>query len=439
VYSRRFDERTPDGKRKPEPATLVAGDHNTIRNTSIAFSNLGGLLVRGRHCHIENCIVHDVNWGGNFSHAGLSIQGRSDEDNHNVVSRSTVYGVGNIGILYSGRANTIEYNHVFDTGRTCRDIAAVHTGGVRAMGSVAHHNWVHGSSELGLRGDDQTRGLTFHHNVVWNCRRGMIMKGNLNKVYHNTVLVDPESARSTASIVIPKRAEPKKWWTRHPTLPVQNEDTLVFNNAAHLIADRGGTPIFASDNVSHNAILPRSLRGVFADAGKEALASGTFDLRPAPSSPLIDAGRLMPGITDEYRGKAPDAGAYESGGERWIAGADWQDEPLGVQMVVRLESPRTHHSIPLPNGLFESGISAKGLRSLQKLYDELWTENDRVAARRKAIALRERHPENSPEAKEHHAIVAKLHREVWLLLRERGSEVLSDKDLATFKKTMGIK
>lgn len=510
IYSRRFDERTPEGKRMPEPATLIAGDHNTIRDTSVAFSNLGGLLVRGRHCRIENCIVHDVNWGGNYSHPGLSLQGRSDEDNHNVVSRCTVYGVGNIGILYSGRANTIEYNHVFDTGRACRDIAAVHTGGVRAMGSVAHHNWVHDSTELGMRGDDQTRGLTFHHNVIWNCRRGMIMKGNQNKVYHNTVLgfvseqgtgsrndtdsplslgfagerdrerglrrslVDPKARQATAGIIIPKRAEPKKWWTRHPTLPVQNEDTLVFNNAAYLIADRGGTPIPPSDRVSHNVILGgrkettssavpspsgrgqgeglekdrgvvssqsanRDLAGVFVDATAEALANGTFDLRPAPGSPLIDAGCTVPDITNEYNGKAPDAGAYEAGGERWVAGADWQDEPIGVQMVVRLEPPRTHHSIPLPKRLYESGISAKGLRTLQKLYDELWAEGDRASVRQKAIALRERYPENSLEHKQHHAIVAKLHREVWLLLRDRGSDALNDDDRAVFEKTMGVK
>ena len=439
VYSRRFEQRMPDGERKPEPATLVAGDHNTIRDTSIALSNLGGLLVRGRHCRVENCIVHDVNWSGSISHPGISLQGRSEEDNHNVVSRCTVYGVGNIGILYRGRANTIQYNHVFDTGRACRDIAAVHTGGVRAMGSVAHHNWVHDSTEIGLRGDDQTRGLTFHHNVIWNCRRGMIIKGNQNKVYHNTVLVDPQDAHATASIVIPKRAEPQKWWTPNPTLPVQNEDTLVFNNASYLISDRGGTPAPASDRVSHNVILPRDLRGVFAGVSDEALASGTFDLRPAPGSPLIDAGRLVPGITQDCHGKAPDVGAYEAGGERWVAGADWQDESIGVQMVVRLEPPRMHGSIPLPTRLYESGISANGLRALQTLYDQLWAEDDRASARAKAIALRERYPENSPQREEHHAIVAKLHREVWLLLRDRGSQALGDEDRAAFEKTMGVK
>ena len=439
VYVRRFEQRTPEGKRKAEPATFVVGDHNVIRNTSIALSNLAGLIVRGRHCRVKNCIVHDVNWGGNIAHAGLYLQGSAEEESHNVVSHCTVYGVGNVGILYSGRANTIEYNHVFGTGRACRDIAAVHTGGVRAMGSVAHHNWVHDSTGLGLRGDDQTRGLTFHHNVVWNCRRGMIMKGNFNKVYHNTVLVDPRDPYATASIVIPKRAEPKKWWTRHPTLAVQNEDTLVFNNAAYSIADRGGTAIPASDRVSHNVTLPRDLCGVFADASDEALGNGTFDLRPAPDSPLIDAGRLMPNITEGYLGQAPDAGAYEAKGERWVAGADWQDEPIGVQLVVRLEPPRPKYRVPLPKPLHNSGISAEGLRRLQTLYDKLWAEEDRASVRQKAIALRERYPKNSPEYKKHHAIVAQLHREVWSLLRDRAGKVLGEMDRAAFQKTMGRK
>jgi hypothetical protein len=220
---------------------------------------------------------------------------------------------------------------------------------------------------------------------------------------------------------------------------VQNEDTLVFNNAAYLIADRGGTPIPASDRVSHNVILPRSLQGVFTDASQEALTNGTFDLRPAPGSLLIDAGRIEPDITKDQHGNPPDVGAYEAGGKRWVAGADWQDEPLGIKFVVRLELPRKHHSIRLPTRLYESGISAKGLRALQKLYDELWAENDRAATRQKAILLRERYPENTPERKQHHAIVAKLHREVWLLLRDCGSKVLSSEDRSAFERMMGIK
>ncbi len=434
VHAKRFEERTPEGKPKPEPATLVAGDHNTIRDTGIAYSNLGGLVVRGSDCRVENCIVHDVNWGGSISHAGIAMLGHSGRDNHNVVSRCTVHEVGNIGILYRGEATVIEYNHVFGVGRACRDIAAIHTGGVHARGSVAHHNWVHDSTELGMRGDDQTRGLTFHHNVIWNCRRGMVMKGEGNKVFHNTVLVDPEAGLSTASIVIPKRAEPQKWWTPNPTLPVQNKDSLVFNNASYLLADRGGNPIHAGKLVSHNVILPRDLTAVFVNAGEKALAAGSFDLRPTPGSPLIDAGRPEPGLTKTFHGAAPDAGAYEAGAERWMAGADWSDEPPVVPFVVNVETPRKHTPVPLPSRLQACGISAKGMRALVKLHDRLWEEGDRISVRAKAIALREQHPKESPEYRKNHAIVARLHGEVGRALREQGRQVLTGADLAAFKK-----
>jgi hypothetical protein len=44
------------------------------------------------------------------------------------------------------------------------------------------------------------------------------------------------------------------------------------------------------------------------------------DFRPVAGSPLIDAGKVLPPITDGYLGDAPDIGAYEYGGERWLAG-----------------------------------------------------------------------------------------------------------------------
>ena len=440
TYARRFEERKPNGKPAAQPAsTFVFGSHNVVRRTSLALSNVFGLYVRGQHNLVENCIVHDVNWVGNISYAGISIRGASKEANHNVVRRCTLYGVGNIGILYSGPEATIEYNHVYGTGRTCRDIAAIHTGGSRARGSITHHNWVHDSTGLGMRGDDQTRGLTFHHNVIWSCRRGFAMKGNENYVYNNTVLVDPKAKHSIGSIVIPKRPEPKKWWTRNPTLAVQNVDTIVCNNAAFLVGDRGSNPLAQTDKVSHNVMLSADLSAIFVDASAAAMSRCTFDLRPKPGSPLIDAGRRVPGVELGYKGRSPDAGAYESGEERWRAGADWRDEPIEPELVVKLEAPGRHSSVPLPQRLPKAGISEDGLAALHELYDKLWAKGGRVDTRRRAIGRREQHKKGSAEWKKHHAVVAKLHRDMWMELRDKGLEVLAGDDVAAFKKAMGIK
>ena len=40
----------------------------------------------------------------------------------------------------------------------------------------------------GIRGDDMTRGLTVHHNVVWDCgMTGIIVKGGANRIFNNTI------------------------------------------------------------------------------------------------------------------------------------------------------------------------------------------------------------------------------------------------------------
>ncbi len=441
-YSRRLTDVAPKGERKNTPCTSVQGTGNIVRNTSVVLSNTGGISVRGEGNIVDNCIVHEMNWSGNFIYAGIGVTGTGDGPSGNVVRRCTVYGMGNVGIMYYGPGITIEYNHVYDTGRTCRDIAAVHTGSPRARGSVARHNWIHDSTGLGMRGDDQTRGLTFHHNVIWRCNRGMIMKGNENKVYNNTVFVDPSSKHSSGSLIIPKRPEPKKWWTRHKTLQVQNENTLVCNNAAFALSDRRNSGVAGTSLVSHNVTSGKFAAAMFKNVSDGALTKSAFDFRPRVGSPLIDAGRVIPGLVEEFEGKAPDAGAYEFGGENWRAGADWQDEPCGVELVVGLEPPGKHgpgRNIPMPKKIYKCGISEEGIIKLQTLYAELWARDGRGEIRSQAIQQRQQHKKDSPEWQRHHAVVARLHRDLWHELRDKGATTLTGADRAAFSKAMGGK
>ncbi|HEY5002694.1 MAG TPA: choice-of-anchor Q domain-containing protein, partial [Ktedonobacteraceae bacterium] len=47
-------------------------------------------------------------------------------------------------------------------------------------------------------------------------------------------------------------------------------------------------------------------------------SGGDYSLQTG--SPAINAGTVIPGITDGYVGSAPDIGAYESGATRWLSG-----------------------------------------------------------------------------------------------------------------------
>ncbi len=332
----------------PAVETSVNGNHNIIRRVSIRFSNTHGLSVRGDHNLIENCIVHDVNWVGAFSYAGISMIGSRKEvavdeetlnNNQNILRHCTIYNVGNVGIFFARGKHIIEYNNVYNTGLACHDIAAIHTGSPLSSGSVVHHNWVHESTGLGIRGDDQSRQLTFHHNAIWNCRRGLIMKGNHNKCFNNTVLIDPDLPQAIGSIVIPKAAEPDKWWTKYKRLQIQNVDSLIFNNASYLIGARKNreVPLPPSNNIFANITLPKNLSSVFVNANSKALLDGSFDLRPKTGSILIDAGKKISGVTGPYLGKSPDVGAYEAGGKKWRAGADWQPGNVPWKMRIKLE------------------------------------------------------------------------------------------------------
>ena len=230
----------------------------------------------------------------------------------------------------------------------CKDVALVYTGQPSCAGSIVRYNWVHGcrtegwggrsgAGGLGIRGDDQTRRLTVHHNVVWDCGRdGIIVKGEHNRVYNNTVLNIGTKSWTGNYISLHTVAEPKKPWRRQfPLLQVQNAHSEVFNNAARTItANPRGKMFSKRQGVANN----------YLKGGLMLVNPAKFDFRPKTGSPLIDAGRIIKGFTYGYKGKAPDIGAYEFAGENWTAGADWEDHPprfprganpLGRQQPVR--------------------------------------------------------------------------------------------------------
>ncbi len=312
-YARGVPNAEEAGKRRPCPGTNVSGRRNTIRSCSFEHCPNYGVVLQGERNTIENSIVHDVNWPGTLHYTAVALRGgKGAERPANVARHNTLYNVGNSIVTCSGPDSIVEYNHVHHGGLISADVSLLYTSMPSADGMEFRYNWVHDSlspnHSLGIRGDDKTRGLHVHHNVIWNVvKDGVVTKGGRNRVYNNTCL-----ANGAADIMFNSGPEPDKWWQEHvKAYQNQNEDSLLINNCARAIVStrRRIQPPLPGDH-SNNYVEPAPM----------LVDPEGFDFRPRSGSPLIDAGRAVDGVTAPYVGAAPDIGAYEFGGAHWLPG-----------------------------------------------------------------------------------------------------------------------
>jgi len=325
----------------PAPLTLVDGTDNMMRNCSVAYSDGPAVTMKGADNTLEKCLFHDIDWHGLINGLGVNMGPSATS----VVHQCTMFDIGSSeGLVVPGRGpSVVEYNYIHHAGLVQSDGALIQSHGIRLAGTVIRYNWVHDHNGFnwggnGIRGDDLTRNLTVHHNVVWNCReKGIIVKGDHNRVFNNTCLYNPK-----IDILAPSRAEPFKPWRpeQHPhLLDKQNANTHIANNCAHLIS---GTFSWQKEAAPPLGLTENNHRGT------DALLADPFgrDFRPQAGSPLVDTGKPVTGITDGYQGKAPDIGAYEFGAQRWLPGcynALWISAPqknvdgtLAVRIALRM-------------------------------------------------------------------------------------------------------
>lgn len=95
-------------------------------------------------------------------------------------------------------------------------------------------------------GDDLTRNLIVHHNVVWNCaNKGFIIKGDRNQVYNNSAVNNPQ-----LDMVLWSAPEPHKQWSPgqwEHLLKQQNVNSRAYNNYAPVLTVAGITDGFLGD------------------------------------------------------------------------------------------------------------------------------------------------------------------------------------------------
>jgi hypothetical protein len=117
-----------------------------------------------------------------------------------VFRRNTVHHIGSSeGVILPGTGPFVcEFNYIHHGGLVQCDGGLLQCHGIKLNGAVIRYNWVHDHQAfhwggIGIRGDDLTRNLIVHHNVVWNCNeKGIMIKGDHNQIYNNSCFNNPQ-------------------------------------------------------------------------------------------------------------------------------------------------------------------------------------------------------------------------------------------------------
>ena len=275
----------------------VRASNTIVEHNVIDGSSLNGIFIQGWNNVVNPIIRHNVI--KNCNTVGIHASPIRSGSSNVLIASNTIHTTGRDGIYCGGINNEIAYNDVYDCMKINNDGGLYYTvGNATSRNTEIHHNWFHDSEgpayadgrAAGIYLDNNSKGFTVHHNVVWNISwSGVQMNWDIwdNLIYHNSMW---EVSRAMGT------------WLR-PEHSMQR--IKVYNNVSNMMD-------WIGNDVQHNAILESS---PFVDLSEK-------NFIPSASSSLIDAGLVIPGINDHYLGSNPDIGAYEHGLSPWIPGVN---------------------------------------------------------------------------------------------------------------------
>lgn len=301
--------------------------HNgcTLRNSELAWDSRGLLQLAGSDIKIINNYLHDSGyvptWDAMVNGNGYRI----------LISHNTLRNSGRAEMGNPGRSSIVEYNDMANAMTLTSDGGIFYTYS-EAGNTIVRYNLLHdspgpvghsGAPVEGFYEDSQNSSWIVHHNIIWNVPGwGMQFNArqNFNMIFNNTCRNNAVGLLSSFDSGVDGET-----------------GTHVYNNLFN------GTPrglSWARSDMGYN---------LYTDP---MFVAGTSQLQA--SSPAINAGTIVPGITDGYTGSAPDLGALEYGGTDWTpqVGCNFTTPP----------SPDPTYSMPamafaneVIDGSFESG------------------------------------------------------------------------------------
>jgi hypothetical protein len=323
-----------DANHRFDSGILLHGKNHTLKNSVLEWSSGNGVNVRGSGSTVSNNSIHDVGYGGTYT-AAITIEVGSHDLQ---ISNNSLFNTGRDVINMDTNAYPnagyqnirISYNDIHGYARTNYDLGGIYACCDTALtGTRIDHNWIHEPANTGngIHFDNGTYDVSVDHNVIWGLNgvgdvnhggNGVNFGGHTNArpagsnlpylkgvFYNNTIVSGPNN---TIDNYFASAAEDANMTVRNNILDGYHPEGQNFGYIA------GGTPV-----QDHNLVTLYSQNGSGTNPRYTMPTSADFSLQT--SSPAIDAGTLIPGITDGYQGAAPDQGAYEAGTAKWVPGA----------------------------------------------------------------------------------------------------------------------
>ncbi len=319
----------------PKATTIgISGLSNKVNNSIIRrnlfeYTDGDALRVYGDNNYIENNFFQYIDYSV-AELPGLMVTMFINGDK-NTITKNTIENVQASATVTPGERSIFSYNKVTKTGALQSDGSVFQGTRNFVADSEVHHNYVYNTPKLALRydapGDDPTaagqRGKMYN-NVAINTS-GIMVKGDYHYIANNTVI----GSNKNGMIILDEENS--------------NVNTYTQNNLVDKLSGHRSLSNFEDKDGDGNADYP--IPGISSNNwnGWDSVNTNNNDelsidntiytlidsitLMPLEGSPLIDAGISIESIPQEIIGSSPDIGAFEYGGEIWVAGIeDWEPD-----------------------------------------------------------------------------------------------------------------
>jgi len=299
---------------EPEISLFKNSEYGQVRDSSFRFTDGMALKMSSGNMVVTNTYFYHIDTSAS-DNPSLQTTIQLDGSN-NIISRCTMHKLGASATINPGNRAIVEYNDIYDTGLVQSDGAISQMMVAQQTDAVVRYNWFHDTVKYGARFDGNGDGMngTMHHNVIWNCGKGIMIKGNNHRVFSNTVFDNTNSVNGNDILIINENGMNSETLTINNAINRLSGHRTIYNTASSFVpgikSNNWERYITHGENVADQLVDPYGLNGF-------------RDFRPKSNSSLVDTGIPIQGITDVYNGTAPDIGAYEYGVEPWIPGITW--------------------------------------------------------------------------------------------------------------------